>query len=44
MESAEDETDENRLLPAMNKIWPYLILCMKNKVSLVGDWFLSIGT
>ncbi|KAL8477803.1 hypothetical protein ACS0TY_029920 [Phlomoides rotata] len=28
---AEDETVENRLLPAMNKIWPYLIACLRNK-------------
>ncbi|KAH0456804.1 hypothetical protein IEQ34_014711 [Dendrobium chrysotoxum] len=32
---AEDEdVDENRLLPAMNKIWPYLILCLKNRISV----------
>ncbi|KAM0934113.1 hypothetical protein DsansV1_C32g0220571 [Dioscorea sansibarensis] len=30
----DDDADENRLLPAMNKIWPYLILCIKNKVSV----------
>ncbi|KAL8473985.1 hypothetical protein ACS0TY_030725 [Phlomoides rotata] len=28
---AEDETVENRLLPAMNKIWPYLIACLRNE-------------
>ncbi|CAA7394168.1 unnamed protein product [Spirodela intermedia] len=27
-------TDENRLLPMMNKIWPYLVLCMKNRTSV----------
>lgn len=27
----EDETVENRSLPAMNKIWPYLITCFRNK-------------
>ncbi|GKE48631.1 hypothetical protein Tco_1479889, partial [Tanacetum coccineum] len=28
---AENEgTDENRLLPAMNKIWPFLIACIRN--------------
>lgn len=32
----DDDADENRLLPAMNKIWPYLILCIKNKVSVVS--------
>ncbi|KMZ57733.1 hypothetical protein ZOSMA_82G00480 [Zostera marina] len=30
-----DDGDENRLLPAINKIWPYLILCIKNKTSVV---------
>ncbi|RRT65555.1 hypothetical protein B296_00032856 [Ensete ventricosum] len=35
MEAADEETDENRVLPAMNIIWPYLILCLKNKVSVV---------
>nr|XP_018684368.1 PREDICTED: uncharacterized protein LOC103993114 [Musa acuminata subsp. malaccensis] len=35
MEAADDEADENRVLPAMNIIWPYLILCLKNKVSVV---------
>ncbi|XP_020262494.1 uncharacterized protein LOC109838460 [Asparagus officinalis] len=34
MDIGDGEADENRLLPAMNKIWPYLILCMKNKVSV----------
>lgn len=33
---ATDEVDENRLLPAMNKIWPYFILCLKNKISVVS--------
>ncbi|PIA42783.1 hypothetical protein AQUCO_02000317v1 [Aquilegia coerulea] len=32
---AADETDENRLLPAMNKIWPYFVSCVKNKNPLV---------
>lgn len=35
MDSQDVEADENRVLPAMNKIWPYLILCLKNKVSVV---------
>ncbi|KAJ8512252.1 hypothetical protein OPV22_002686 [Ensete ventricosum] len=34
MEAADEETDENSVLPAMNIIWPYLILCLKNKVSV----------
>ncbi|PIN00472.1 hypothetical protein CDL12_27024 [Handroanthus impetiginosus] len=29
--AAEDETSENRLLPAMNKIWPFLVACFRNK-------------
>ncbi|WCJ23816.1 ARM repeat superfamily protein [Euphorbia peplus] len=28
---AEDGADENRLLPAMNKIWPFLVICVRNK-------------
>ncbi|KDP40201.1 hypothetical protein JCGZ_02199 [Jatropha curcas] len=31
LDAAEDGADENRLLPAMNKIWPFLITCVKNK-------------
>ncbi|KAJ3681678.1 hypothetical protein LUZ60_014251 [Juncus effusus] len=30
----EDESDENRLLPAMNRLWPFLIICLKNKISV----------
>ncbi|GER37568.1 ARM repeat superfamily protein [Striga asiatica] len=29
--AAEDETQENRLLPAMNKIWPFLVACFRSK-------------
>ncbi|XP_047979927.1 TELO2-interacting protein 1 homolog isoform X3 [Salvia hispanica] len=29
--AAEDEASENRSLPAMNKIWPFLITCFRNK-------------
>ena len=32
---ASEDVDENRLLPAMNKLWPYLIICLRNKVSVV---------
>lgn len=35
----EDESDENRLLPAMHKLWPYLIICLKNKLSVVSVVF-----
>ncbi|XP_043712910.1 uncharacterized protein LOC122661552 [Telopea speciosissima] len=31
LDAADEGTDENRLLPAMNKIWPYLVVCVKNK-------------
>nr|GLL38243.1 uncharacterized protein LOC109178092 isoform X2 [Ipomoea trifida] len=27
----DDETVENRLLPAANKIWPFLVSCVRNK-------------
>lgn len=32
---ADDKPDENRLLPAMNKIWPNLVNCIKNRNPLV---------
>ncbi|KAF6164751.1 hypothetical protein GIB67_041003 [Kingdonia uniflora] len=31
LEATDEGTDENRLLPAVNKIWPYLVVCIKNK-------------
>lgn len=31
---ASEDADENRLLPAMNKLWPYLIICLRNKISV----------
>ncbi|XP_020093536.1 uncharacterized protein LOC109713762 isoform X2 [Ananas comosus] len=34
MDAADEDVDENRLLPAMNKIWPYFIICLKNKISV----------
>ncbi|XP_078436931.1 ARM repeat superfamily protein [Wolffia australiana] len=34
--TSEDGPDENRLLPMMNKIWPFLVLCMKNNRSSVA--------
>ncbi|KVI02339.1 Armadillo-like helical [Cynara cardunculus var. scolymus] len=30
VEAESDGTEENRLLPAMNKIWPFLIACIRN--------------
>ncbi|XP_072963405.1 uncharacterized protein [Typha angustifolia] len=34
IDAADEEVDENRLLPAVNKIWPYLVICLKNKISV----------
>ncbi|CAN1318255.1 TELO2-interacting protein 1 homolog [Linum perenne] len=31
MDATDEGIDENRLLPAMNKIWPFLISCVRNK-------------
>ncbi|XP_073313836.1 uncharacterized protein [Primulina huaijiensis] len=31
LDAAKDETGENRLLPAMNKIWPFFVSCFQNK-------------
>eukprot|EP00257_Ricinus_communis_P015582 XP_015573531.1 uncharacterized protein LOC8280892 isoform X1 [Ricinus communis] len=31
LEAAEEGNNENRLLPAMNKIWPFLVACIRNK-------------
>ncbi|XP_027362436.1 uncharacterized protein LOC113870038 [Abrus precatorius] len=30
LDATEEGTDENRLLPAMNKIWPFLVTCIQN--------------
>ncbi|XP_010669990.2 uncharacterized protein LOC104887100 isoform X2 [Beta vulgaris subsp. vulgaris] len=32
LDAAEEGTDENRLLPAMNKIWPFLVACVRNRI------------
>ncbi|KAK7259182.1 hypothetical protein RIF29_24782 [Crotalaria pallida] len=31
LDTTEEGADENRLLPAMNKIWPFLVTCIKNR-------------
>ncbi|CAI8605258.1 unnamed protein product [Vicia faba] len=31
LEATEDGADENRLLPAVNKIWPFLVTCIQNR-------------
>lgn len=40
LDTAEEGTDENRLLPAMNKIWPFLVVCIRNKNPVVRPYFL----
>lgn len=39
LEAAEDGREENRLLPAMNKIWPFLVVCVQNKNPVVRVFF-----
>ncbi|CAH2067873.1 unnamed protein product [Thlaspi arvense] len=31
MNATDDGADENRLLPAINKIWPFFVACIRNK-------------
>ncbi|XP_073223628.1 uncharacterized protein [Cicer arietinum] len=31
LDATEEGADENRLLPAMNKIWPFLVTCIQNR-------------
>ncbi|WVZ26978.1 hypothetical protein V8G54_000019 (mitochondrion) [Vigna mungo] len=31
LEANQEGADENRLLPAMNKIWPFLVTCIQNR-------------
>lgn len=38
LEAAEDGSDENRLLPAMNKIWPFLVACVQHKNPVVRGY------
>ncbi|KAI3414905.1 uncharacterized protein J3R85_015707 [Psidium guajava] len=30
LDAADQQTDENRLLPAINKIWPFFVVCVQN--------------
>ncbi|KAF3784919.1 hypothetical protein EJ110_NYTH29201 [Nymphaea thermarum] len=30
LDSSNEGVDENRLLPAMNKLWPYMVVCLKH--------------
>lgn len=36
LDAAEEGNDGNRLLPAMNKIWPFLVTCIQNKNPVVS--------
>lgn len=36
LDADENVADENRLLPAMNKIWPFLVSCFKSGNQLVS--------
>ncbi|KAK8698358.1 hypothetical protein V6N13_114480 [Hibiscus sabdariffa] len=35
LNAADDSTVENRLLPAVNKIWPFLVVCVQQKNTVV---------
>lgn len=35
LDAADEGADENRLLPAMNKIWPFLVVGVQNKNPVV---------
>lgn len=37
LDAAQDDTDENRLLPAMNKLWPFLVICVRSKDPIVSN-------
>lgn len=36
LDAADEGTDENRLLPAMNKLWPFLVACIRNRNFVVS--------
>jgi hypothetical protein len=44
LDAADEGTDENRLLPAMNKIWPFLVVCIRNRNTVVRVHFSSLIT
>lgn len=35
MNATDDGADENRLLPAINKIWPFFLACIRNRNPVV---------
>lgn len=37
LDTTEEGADENRLLPAMNKIWPFLVTCIQNRNPVVRN-------
>ncbi|XP_057963630.1 uncharacterized protein LOC131154857 [Malania oleifera] len=44
MDAADEGKDENRLLPAMNKIWPFLIVSVQNKNPVVVQRCLAVAS
>ncbi|XP_018815607.2 uncharacterized protein LOC108987186 [Juglans regia] len=34
LDATDEGADENRLLPAMNKLWPFLVSCIRNRHSV----------
>lgn len=42
LEANEEAADENRLLPAMNKIWPFLVTCIQNRNPVVSNSSLMV--
>lgn len=37
LDATEEGADENRLLPAMNKIWPFLVTCIQKRNPVVSN-------
>lgn len=44
MNATEDGADENRLLPAINKIWPFCVACIRNRNPVVQSLSLSLSS
>ncbi|GLU04997.1 hypothetical protein SLE2022_221220 [Rubroshorea leprosula] len=42
LDASEDGNTENRLLPAMNKIWPFLVACVRNRNTIAVRRCLSV--
>ncbi|XVE62997.1 hypothetical protein DITRI_Ditri06bG0164600 [Diplodiscus trichospermus] len=42
LSAADDSTVENRLLPAMNKVWPLLVVCVQQRNTVVVRRCLSV--